>query len=129
MSTEVENDIARFWIDDDGVIRCVVKPVDQTTEQALDAMRIFTELGADKKRPAVIDTSQVRGLGREARAVYSGEKAAQIWTACALVVSSSVVARTLGNFVMAVSRPAFPTRMFDSLEDALAWARTYLEKG
>lgn len=128
MSHEVENDSGRFWLDDDGVLRCVAKPIEQTTEHALEAMRIFTELAGGAKHPAVIDSSRVKGLSREARTLYSGPRAAEIWTACALVVSYSTVATTLGNFVIAVSRPAFPTRMFDSLDDALPWARAHLKK-
>jgi hypothetical protein len=126
MAAEAENDCARFWLED-GMVRCVVKPVAQTTEQALDCMRLFTQVAGDKKRPAVIDTSRVKGLSREARAIYSGPEAAKIWTACALVVSHSAVARMLGNFVIAVGRPAFPTRIFDSLDEALAWAREHIE--
>ena len=128
MSAEVETAIARFWLDEEGILRCVVKPVDQTREQAMDSMRIFAELAAGKRCPAIIDTSRVKEISREVRAVYTGSHAAQVWTACALVVSSSSVARTIGNFIIAVSRPPFPTRMFENLDDALAWARSHLPK-
>ena len=126
---EAETESARFWLDDDGVMRAVAKPVNQTTEQAAENLRVFTELAGGTRRPVVIDTSQVKGLSREARAIYSGPQAARIWTACARVVASSVIARTLGNFIMAVSRPAFPTRMFETLDEALVWARAHLARG
>jgi len=129
MSSEIENACARFWLDEEGILRAVVKPIDQTSEMALDSLGQFEKLAAGKRRPAIIDTSQVKGLSREARAAYSGQRAAAIWTACALVVSASTVARTVGNFVIAVGRPAFPTRMFDSVEDAVAWARTFKVEG
>ena len=128
MATEIENECGRFWLDEDGVERCVVSPVDQTTEMALDSMRVFAELCAGKRRPVIIDASKVKGLSREVRAIYTGERAAKLWTACALVVSSSTVARTVVNFVMAVGRPAFPTRLFDNLDEALAWARNHLRE-
>jgi hypothetical protein len=126
---ELENECGRFWLDEDGVERCVVNAVDQTTAMALDSMRVFAELAGGKRRPVVIDTSKVKALSREVRAIYTGERAARIWTACALVVSSSTVARTVVNFVMAVGRPPFPTRLFDTLDEALAWARSYLVEG
>ncbi len=124
----VELDNGRYWLDDDGVLRCVVKPVDQTAEMALETMRLFAQLAGGKRRPVVIEMARVKGVPREVRAIYSGEHAARVWSACGLVVASSSIARTLGNFVLAVSRPAFPTRLFDDLEEALAWARNHLAK-
>ena len=51
------------------------------------------------------------------------------WTAVALVVSYSTLARALVNFVVTVSRPEFPTKMFDTVEDARSWARTHVHGG
>jgi hypothetical protein len=124
---EAETESARFWVDDDGIVRAVAKAINQTTEQAAENLRVFAELADGTRRPVVIDTSQVKGLSREARGIYSGTEAARIWTACALVVSSSVIARTLGNFIIAVSRPPFPTRMFETVDEALVWARAHLD--
>jgi hypothetical protein len=126
---EMETETARFWVDEDGVVRCIAKPLRQSTEQAAENLRVFIELAGGRRGPVVIDTSQVQGLSREARAIYTGKQAAGIWTACALVVATSLIARTLGNFVLTVSRPAFPTRMFETVDEALAWARTHLARG
>ena len=127
MSGELENDVGRFWVDDDGLLRCVVKQgTEQTRAQAMDSMRIFRELATGVARPTIIDTSKVKGLNREARACYTSRDAAEVFAAVALVVSTSTVARTLVNFIMAVNAPIFPVKMFDSTDDALPWARTFL---
>jgi hypothetical protein len=126
MGDVIEHATGRFWIDDDGVVRCVATPMAQSADDAREAMRIFAELGGGTKRPVVTDISAVRSLGRDARGVYTGDGAAAIWTACALVVSTSAVARTIGNFVLTVSPPALPTRLFSRVDEALAWARGYL---
>ncbi len=125
----IENSVGRFWLDEDGIMRCEVKSgTDQTREQAEDSMRIFRQLAAGRGRPAVIVTAGAQGLSREARAVYGGADRGDPFSAVALVVAGSAIARTLGNFVIAVSRPAFPVRMFETLEEALPWARAHLQK-
>lgn len=129
MKETIENDIGRFWLDDDGVLNCVATAQDQTAQQAREALRIFSQVAGGARRPAVIDMSRVKGLSREARAIYAGKEAADIWTAVALVVSYSTLARALVNFVVTVSRPEFPTKMFDTVEDARSWARTHVHGG
>jgi hypothetical protein len=130
MQGENHTETCRLWLDDDGVLRVVViNPISQTTEHARDNMRVLGEIGGGLPRPTIIDNSQMKGLSREARAIYSGHEAAAVMEVCALVVTTSLIARALGNFVITVSRPAFPTRLFESTDDALVWARSFLRKG
>ncbi len=123
MADKVENAAGWFWVDEDGLLRCTVKNIHQTAEIAQDSMRIFRELAAGKPRPAVIDTTAARSLSKEARAAYTGPTAADAFGAVALVSGGSNLVRGLVNFVIFVGKPAMPTRLFDTLEEALAWAR------
>jgi hypothetical protein len=126
MQGKVENDVGVFWLED-GVLRCRVKPNErvQTPEEAADSVRIFREIGGGVPRPAVIEIAGARGLSRGAREAYVGPGAGEIFSAAAVVFASSAIARALGNFIMAVSRPAFPMRLFEHVEDAEAWIRTH----
>jgi hypothetical protein len=126
MADVIENAVGRFGLDGEGIIRCVVKDgTDQTREQAEDSLRIFGQLAGGKRRPAVIDSSGAKSLSRDARACYTGREAEKVFAAVALVVANSVLARSIGNFVLAVSKPAFPLRMFETVDDAMTWARTH----
>ena len=124
MDQRIENGVGVFWMED-GMLRCVVKPTTavQALPEAEDSMRIFRELAEGRARPAVIDISAAKGLSREARNAYVGPGAVGVFASAGLVVASSVIARTLGNFVINVSKPPFPVRLFESVEDALAWTR------
>jgi hypothetical protein len=124
MVDKVENAAGYFWIDEDGLIRCTVKAVHQTPEVAQDSLRIFRELAAGRPRPTVIDTTAVKSLSKEVRAVYTGPGAADVFGAVALVSGGSALVRGLINFVISVGKPPFPTRLFDTLEEAVSWART-----
>lgn len=45
----------------------------------------------------------------------------QKFTLASAIVQDSLAHRILGNFVIKVQRPAVPTRLFTSTEDALKW--------
>ncbi len=124
MNQSIENDVGVFWLED-GMLRCMVKPADavQSRDQAEDSMRIFRQLAAGHPHPAVIDISAAKGLSREARNAYSGPGAEDVFASAGLVVASSMIARAIGNFVINVSKPPFPLRLFDNVDDALAWTR------
>ncbi len=124
MADRVENVAGVFWVDEDGLLRCTVKNIHQTEAIAQDCMRICRELAAGRPRPTVIDTTAVRSLSKEARAAYTGPSAADAFGAVALVSGGSTLVRGLINFVISVGKPAFPTRLFDTIDEALAWART-----
>lgn len=122
----VENDVATFWVEE-GLLRVRVKPADseQSGAVAEQCLGIYAELVGAEPIPAVIEIAGVKGLSREARNVDTGARAEAVFRAAAIVVAASTVARAIGNFVIAVSKPRFPTRLFENVEEALAWARAH----
>ena len=125
MGEVIESSVGRFWLED-GLLRYLAREGhEQSRPEAEDSMRIFVGLADGKRRAAVLEIVGVAKLSREARAIYSSEEAARTFTAVALVVTGSVVARTLVNFILTVSRTHVPARMFESRDEAIAWARTY----
>jgi hypothetical protein len=125
MADRVETRIGFFWVEDD-VIRFASKPAQaQELADAVEAMRIFRDLAAGRRMPTVMEVSGVRSLTREARALYTtGPEAVETFAAVGLVVSGSSMARALVNFMMTVSRPDCPARMFESVADAVVWAKS-----
>lgn len=128
MGEVVETEAGRFWLDEEGFLRVIVKPIDQTAAHAQETLRVLAQLGGGTKRPGIIDGSQIARMSREVRMTYTGEQSAELWSAVAVVVTASAVARSVVNFAIVVSRPRFPTRLFDDVNDARAWARGYLRK-
>ena len=127
MRGRIENDIGAYWLDAEGLLRISAKSgIEQSREQAEDAMRIARELAAGTKRPAVIVLAGIKGLSRGARGVYIGPLGEAVFSAVAIAVENSSIARTVVNFMLRVSLPPFPTRMFETEAEALVWARSYL---
>jgi hypothetical protein len=65
-------------------------------------------------------------IERGARQYHSGEEAARVAIAVALIVDTPV-SRVLGNSYLGVSKPHLPSQLFTSEADALEWLKGYIE--
>lgn len=59
----------------------------------------------------------------EARRIHAAGMQPTLFYAAALIVSNPL-ARAIGSFFLGLTRPAVPTRLFESVEDAVAWVAT-----
>jgi hypothetical protein len=59
----------------------------------------------------------------EARRIYAAGMQPSLFYAAALIVSNPL-ARAIGSFFLGLTRPAVPTRLFQSVEDAAEWVVT-----
>ena len=59
----------------------------------------------------------------EARRIYAAGMHPSLFYAVSLIVSNPL-ARAIGSFFLGLTRPAVPTRLFESVEDAAAWVVT-----
>ena len=59
----------------------------------------------------------------EARRIYAAGMQPTLFFGAALVVSSPL-ARAIGSFFLGLTRPAVPTKLFDSVDAATAWCAT-----
>ncbi len=117
---------ASFYLDEQGVIRG--READTGTFELADAQEAIAairQLAGDRKRPLVVDISDLRTMTREARAYFTHPDHGEFLNAVALVVRS-LLSRAIGNFFLGLNRPAVPTRLFNDEEEALAWVRTFL---
>jgi hypothetical protein len=59
----------------------------------------------------------------EARRIYAGGMLPTLFYAVALIVTNPL-ARAIGSFFLGLTRPAVPTKLFESVGDAAAWVAT-----
>jgi hypothetical protein len=59
----------------------------------------------------------------EARRIYAAGMQPTLFYAVALIVTNPL-ARAIGSFFLGLTRPAVPTRLFESVDDAAAWVAT-----
>ena len=119
--------VAKLRLGEDGIVRIIHVPgAEVTLEDCKETMAAYLRLNKGKRLPLFVDTKKMKSFSREARKYFSGDEAANVASAAAIVVDTPV-SRVLGNFYLGVSNPHLPSRLFSSENEALEWLKGYLE--
>ena len=114
----------RTWMRPDGIIQVVWEP--GTAIRLEDAIASTTEvakLAGGQRRPLLVDGSATGPIDRLARMEYARRE--DLSSAIALILNTPL-SRLSGNFLLAVSRPKPPTRLFGDEATAVAWLSDFL---
>lgn len=119
--------INAVWLGEDGIARVIHVPgAEVTQEDAEETMAAYLKINQGRKRPLLVDTKSMKSIERGARQYYSGDEAARVASAVAIIVDTPV-SRVLGNFYLGVSKPHLPSQLFTSEAEALQWLNGYIE--
>ena len=119
----IETKIARLWVDDEGIGHVVFLPNTRITlEAAKEYIAACAKQGQGRKLPVLVDLRNVISAERAARQFLAGEEVAKI-TKCSAVIVGSPLSKMFGNFFIGLNRPPFPTKLFTSEIEAIAWLK------
>jgi len=118
---EIPTRTSRYLLRRDGiVVQRLVSSRVQTLEDARENVAAYAALAGGKKRLGLIDLRMPAPSERGVREYYAGPEATRVCAALALLVPSAA-ARIIGNLFLAIQAPTFPTRLFNTELDAIAW--------
>ena len=86
---------------------------------------MIASLCMGRRRPVLVDMTDVRSMNRDARMYYAGPETAAVECAAALLVGSPLTS-VIGNFFLGLNKPLIPTRLFTREEEALTWLGSFL---
>ncbi len=109
----------------------IIVPLEGTMDNAKDAQENVAFLhqyarAIGKPVGVVVIMANMRSQDAEARRAYADVDPNLAYGA-GLVVENAL-SRALGSFFIGLSRPMVPTKLFDSLENAIEWLRTMRPK-
>src|SRR5437762_3194721 len=123
MSGDLETRTQMIRLDSEGIVRAKLKrDCALSLDDAKEAIQAIATLCTDRRRPVFVDISEISSMTRECRVYFAGPETAKVDTAAALLVKSPLT-RAIGNFFMGLNKPLFPTRLFTTEADAIAWLR------
>ena len=126
-SEMIETRTSQFWLDEGGILW--IKTLPQAYYTLADAQKnvaIMHQLAGDQKRPVLVEMKEIKGMAGDARAYSAGDAVVSITSALAMVIGSPL-GKVLGNLWLGINKPSFPTRMFNSETEALAWLKSFLD--
>lgn len=123
MNRESASGKIKFKFESEGIlyIECLPNTI-LSLEDARESTRIGDELGGNIRRPLLCDLTNVVKMSQECRRHFAGAEHAQIFTKCALIITSPM-SRIIGNFFLGANRPLRPTKLFTSREEGMDWLR------
>jgi hypothetical protein len=114
----------RMWLRPDGIVQMVwVTRVDIDLEDAMAATEAMTELTGGRRGSLLVDLHDSGTQTRPARRELASRD--DLVSALALIVGTPL-SRMMGNFFLGVSKPSYPTRLFDNETSALAWLQAFV---
>jgi hypothetical protein len=117
---------ARIWLDSHGIIWDVEDAgCEHDIEDARANVAAYRTMGRGRKRPLLVDMSQMKSISREARSFYTSTEVSQVISSVALVVGSPL-SRMIGNFFMGLNKGPVPTKIFSSTQAATVWLRQFV---
>jgi hypothetical protein len=126
MAAEVSVRTQRIRLGDDGIVRAELLPhIDVDRGDAVEAVEAIATIAGGRRRPVLVDIRRVRTMSREARMYFAGVETSHVESAAALLVASPLT-RAIGNFFLGLNKPLFPTRLFTSEADAIAWLASFV---
>lgn len=81
----------------------------------------------NKRVPVLVIDQGLVSMDRQAREFFSSEAGIEGISASAMIVSSTVNSM-LVNFILRISRPNMPVKMFTDKNAAMAWLKTFVHE-
>lgn len=121
---KISSDIADNILHEDGILEIRLREgVEIDGLNVMDNIKAARALTGGKKHPVLIDarvTFTVTQKARELSARNSKERVAKA------VLINSLAGRLIGNFYINFHKPATPTRLFTSREEAIEWLKKFM---
>lgn len=127
MKRTIETKTAHAGLDENGILWLRTKPQAFIDLPEMDEnWNAIRSLADGRPRPLLFNGGLVQGASREARQNSASKAIAETVQALAMVTASPI-ASMLSNLWLKINKPPFPTRLFTSETEALAWLKGFLK--
>jgi hypothetical protein len=122
-----ETKTMKIWLGEDGVVRQQCLPGARITgDEARRILEHTRDMLGDARRPLLVLASGTGAIEREARQILSGELAAELHEAVAILVDSALVS-AIASFFVGLNRSPVPVKLFRDEAAALRWLEDHRE--
>ncbi len=122
----IETELATYWINKNGILHSIVKPVVFTIENMEANFKRVAEITGNKRVCVVSDLTHALPVEKDAR-TYAAGVVGNYYKAMALITPSPFT-RIIGNAFINLSHPPIPTQAFQNEAKSLQWLKDYLDQ-
>jgi len=128
VASEIQTRGAVLSWDPRGFIKKVTREgAEYTLKDAEEDFEAAKKLGGGEPRPLLVDERGLRGAEHAVRNFWVSKDVPAVCRCVAVITGNSPVSNMIGNFVITVSKPAVPTKLFASEQAAMPWIEWFLD--
>lgn len=123
--SKVVTSVSEMFIDDDGILRItVIEGAIVSLEKMKEHLEASSKLLEGRKALTLVEGAFKFDMSKEASELLASEKGAENRIAAAFV-TNSFFNKVWFNFYLKFNKPVTPTKMFNSVDKALVWLKTF----
>jgi len=121
----IETQAWKAWLEPDGIIRVVLQPlaVIEIAEARL-LTQAYGQLTGRRQNLILMDISAIKSASKAARDYCSTPEVVEMVRAIAFITQSPT-SRIIGNLVVGINKPPYPTRLFADELEAVEWLKRF----
>ena len=125
-SRVVKMSLGSCWLDESGIVFCIALG-NQTLEHARENIAILTIYNDGKRKPLLLDFSNMQSQTREAREYYASDETNKAVSSVA-VVTNTLIGNLIGNFFIGLNKSIFPIKLFTDITEAKQWLVPFVKE-
>lgn len=122
----IENDFAIVHSREDGIVHITFKEGTEIDIDLQDQMlKVYIEICAGKKRPFLYSGIGEVSITKEGRE-YSKQLEDDFPATATAIIADNLAYRIIANFYLKVNKPKTPYKVFNDIDSAEVWLKTFL---
>ncbi len=128
LGNEIVTRGAVIRMDPRGFIYKITKDgAEYTGADAQEDLEAVIKLGNGVKVPLLVDERLLRGADQQTRSLWASKDIGNYLKAVAVITGNSPITNMIGNFMLTITRPVVPLKLFSTEQAALPWVEWFLD--
>jgi hypothetical protein len=128
IGTEIVTRGAVIRMDPRGFVYKVTKDgAEYTLADAQEDLDVIVKLTGGNRCPLLVDERGLRGADQQTRTLWASKAVSDALKAIAIITGNSPITNMIGNFMLTITKPLVPLKLFSSEQAALPWIEWFLD--
>jgi hypothetical protein len=98
-----------------------------TLADAQEDLDVIVKLTGGNRCPLLVDERGLRGADQQTRTLWASKAVSDAVKAIAIITGNSPITNMIGNFMLTITKPLVPLKLFSSEQAALPWVEWFLD--
>jgi hypothetical protein len=128
IGTEIVTRGAVIRMDPRGFVHKVTKDgAEYTLADAQEDLDAVIKVCNGMRCPLLVDERGLRGVDQQTRSLWASKQVSDAIKAIAVITGNSPITNMIGNFMLTITKPLVPLKLFSTEQAAMPWVEWFLD--